>query len=412
MQTNTLVLTGAKREDKKRNPRGMYEKEPGSGVYWIRFVDSAGKLRREKAGTRGNAKDLLVKRRNEVLIGRKLPEKLRQRPATFAEVAQAACLDIERRHKRPQNGLAQLAKAVEWFGSREAASLTPSQIETKLSAVADAEQWAASTYNHHLTAVSLVFRLGLRAGTVTTNPARLVPRRAEKNVRQGFITDAQYATLAVACGSSLWLRTMLALGRTYGWRAGELVGLRVGQVDLGTRTVRLDGSQSKNGQGRMVRLTAECFELVSACMAGKGPEDSVLTYEDGQPIHAYRFAWEQLCVRAGMGRFVCRTCHTAGPAATATGRVCPDCAKAKRRGIFAYEGTLFHDCRRTAVRGLERAGVPRSVAMKITGHKTESVYRRYAIVSEADLSEAVSRLEQLTPQLHRHRRQDRAKWLR
>lgn len=39
-------------------------------------------------------------------------------------------------------------------------------------------------------------------------------------------------------------------------------------------------------------------------------------------------------------------------------------------------------------------GVPRSVAMKITGHKTESVYRRYAIVSESDLADAARKLEQ------------------
>ena len=47
------------------------------------------------------------------------------------------------------------------------------------------------------------------------------------------------------------------------------------------------------------------------------------------------------------------------------------------------------------MRNLERAGVPRSVAMKLTGHKTESIYRRYAIVSEGDLAEGVAKLAAL-----------------
>ena len=58
-------------------------------------------------------------------------------------------------------------------------------------------------------------------------------------------------------------------------------------------------------------------------------------------------------------------------------------------------GRFVHDLRRTAVRNFERAGVPRSVAMKLTGHKTESVYRRYAIVSERDLAEGVQKLAAL-----------------
>jgi integrase len=55
-------------------------------------------------------------------------------------------------------------------------------------------------------------------------------------------------------------------------------------------------------------------------------------------------------------------------------------------------GRLRHDFRRTAVRNLERAHVPRSIAMKVTGHRTEAVYRRYAIVSDADLQAASERL--------------------
>jgi hypothetical protein len=53
---------------------------------------------------------------------------------------------------------------------------------------------------------------------------------------------------------------------------------------------------------------------------------------------------------------------------------------------------LTHDFRRTAVRNMERTGVPRSVATKLTGHRAEAVYRRYAIVSDADLRAASATL--------------------
>jgi hypothetical protein len=56
---------------------------------------------------------------------------------------------------------------------------------------------------------------------------------------------------------------------------------------------------------------------------------------------------------------------------------------------------LLHDFRRTAVRNLERAGVPRSSAMNMTGHLTEAVYRRYAIVDSTMLKEGGAKLQAL-----------------
>ena len=69
-------------------------------------------------------------------------------------------------------------------------------------------------------------------------------------------------------------------------------------------------------------------------------------------------------------------------------------------------GMIPHDLRRTAVRNLERAGVSRSVAMKLTGHKTEAVYRPYAIVSESDMREGAAKLAVLHGDAHDRRHID------
>ena len=92
-------------------------------------------------------------------------------------------------------------------------------------------------------------------------------------------------------------------------------------------------------------------------------------HDNGQRIRSYRSGWEKAREAA-----------------------------AKARGELAsgdLSDRLVHDLRRTAVRNLERAGVPRSVAMKLTGHKTEAVYRRYAIVAKSDLEEGVAKLAKL-----------------
>ncbi|HKA02322.1 MAG TPA: hypothetical protein VKE70_37685 [Candidatus Solibacter sp.] len=69
---------------------------------------------------------------------------------------------------------------------------------------------------------------------------------------------------------------------------------------------------------------------------------------------------------------------------------------------------LFHDLRRSAVRNMKRAGVQDVVAMRISGHKTHSVFDRYNITDIDDLTGAGVKLEQYFEQ----RKAERAAKLR
>jgi hypothetical protein len=69
---------------------------------------------------------------------------------------------------------------------------------------------------------------------------------------------------------------------------------------------------------------------------------------------------------------------------------------AKRKNgkdYLQYQGLNLHDFRRSAIRNMTRRGVNDTTAMKISGHKTASVFRRYNIVDERDLVEATRLIE-------------------
>jgi len=53
----------------------------------------------------------------------------------------------------------------------------------------------------------------------------------------------------------------------------------------------------------------------------------------------------------------------------------------------------FHDLRRSFVTKARRYGIPESVIMRMSGHKTRAVFDRYNIVCEDDIRDAVSRIE-------------------
>jgi hypothetical protein len=61
--------------------------------------------------------------------------------------------------------------------------------------------------------------------------------------------------------------------------------------------------------------------------------------------------------------------------------------------FLSYVGKNLHDFRRNAIRNMIRRGVNQTVAMKISGHKTASVFRRYNTTSDEDLADAALKIE-------------------
>jgi integrase len=246
-----------------------------------------------------------------------------------------------------------------------------------------------------------MFRLATQSTPPKVSRVPHIPMLKENNARTGFVEDGDYEKL-VANASELWLRTFLELAYSYGWRHGELLGLRVRQVNLANRTVRLDPGTTKNKEGRQVEMTAKVYELLREATAHKKADDYVLTRNSGARVSELRNAWQSLCYRAGLAQFVCKKCGKAAepkpaeikrrPGQRGLLYRCPQCLTDKHCA-FRYEGLIPHDMRRSAAKALRAAGVPESVVMAIGGWKTQAMFRRYAIVSSADQRAAVQMLE-------------------
>lgn len=217
---------------------------------------------------------------------------------------------------------------------------------------------ANGTINRELSALSIAFTIAYEA------KPRLVPeklhfhRLPEPKGRQGFVEQKQYDVLAANCKET-FMRTMLALAYSFGFRKAELLNMKVRNVDLFGGTVGID--TSKNGEARKVSLTDETRKLLAACISGKEPQEPLFTRTElsGKRVAVadFRGTWEAVTKTAG----------------------CP--------------GLLFHDLRRSAARNPIRAGVSETIAMEITGHKTRAVFSRYNITSEHDLRDTAKKLE-------------------
>jgi integrase len=208
-----------------------------------------------------------------------------------------------------------------------------------------------------------MFSLAVKDGKLYSKPH--VPMLREDNTRTGFFEAEQFEAVCRHLPEAL--RPVVTFAYLTGWRLkSEILPLEWRQVDWQGRVVRLDPGTTKNREGRSYPFTAALEKILKAQDAEHdrlkkaGRIVALVFHRDGERILDFRKAWDTACTAAG----------------------CP--------------GRIPHDFRRTAVRNLERAGVPRSAAMAMVGHKTEAIYRRYAIVDAGVLREAAAKIDKAT----------------
>src|SRR5882762_712018 len=208
-----------------------------------------------------------------------------------------------------------------------------------------------------------MFRLGEKVGRVVRRP--YIDMLQERNARTGFFERKEFD--AVLAHLPADLTAAFEVAYITGWRVkSEILTRMWAHVDFRSGWLRLEPGETKNDEGRQFPLTPDLRAALERQRARTLVDEKVtgtiiawMFHRSGKPIKSFRRAWVTACRKAGI------------------------------------PGRLPHDFRRTAVRNLERAGVPRSTAMKMVGHKTESIYRRYAIVDEAMLKEGAVKLQTL-----------------
>jgi integrase len=339
---------------KARAPDGS---EVVLSTWWIRY-SRAGKQYRESAKTDDydEAERMLKRRQGEIATGAFTglgPERIR-----ISQLLQEMLDDMKANGRRSYGSAEGGVRLhlVPFMGKVRVADFTSNLVKA-YKAKRQVDEAANATINRELGLLKRAFNLAYRAEPPLVAKVPYIARLPERNVRTGFLEHEQYKKLRDALPA--YLQLLFVLGYHTGARLGELRGITWPQVE--THRIVLYPGTTKNGEGRALPIYGEMAAWIEMAKETrkKFPKCPYLCQHDGQPLgdSCVKKAWKTACKSVDL------------PA------------------------LRFHDLRRSAVRNMDRAGVPRTVAMKVSGHKTESMFNRYNIVSERDVAEVKNRME-------------------
>ena len=213
---------------------------------------------------------------------------------------------------------------------------------------------STQTINHDHTALSHMLNVARspRFKLIPDNPASHVEKPDPKNERDRIASADEWARLKAS--AALHLLRFMIVAYTVGPRRGELLKLEWPDVDMRRREFTL--RKTKNDETRVVPMTPEVHEVFVALWQQRRLDTNRVFLYNGKPWKNPRTAFAAACRRAGITNL------------------------------------RFHDFRHTASTNMRRAGIATTTAMRIVGHKSEQMHRRYNTIEPEDLHAAAAKL--------------------
>jgi len=194
------------------------------------------------------------------------------------------------------------------------------------------------TVNREMALLHRAYQLGFQHDPPLVGRVPHFPKLPEGEPRKGFLKAELYRKLLLELPEEL--RLLFVIAYHVGLRRGALLRIKWAQVDLDTACIWMQG---KRANRKPEPVAVPIYGDMAKFLAIQPRESDYLFARGSRPIKNFRESWMQACLRASVPNL------------------------------------LFHDLRRTAVQNLRRAGVAETVIMKITGHRTRSVFERYNI---------------------------------
>ena len=198
-----------------------------------------------------------------------------------------------------------------------------------------------ATINRNVANFKAMFNRALDYGIIEINPVIRVKQLEENNVRERLLSEEEFEVLYNHCSAQIKGPVLIAYYLPM--RQAEILNLVWGEIDLKNQFIRLGGQRTKNKTGRAIPFNQRVFNYLISLP---------------RPVHG-GYVFEQ---RWWNRREFVKAVNMAG------------------LGEFT-----FHDLRHCAINNLRLAGNDHFVIKQASGHKTDSAFQRYNLVTEEEM---------------------------